>query len=45
MKKPAKSKSKEFTRADYKRLDRLTKSQKKAQALKVTPEYIDSLTK
>jgi hypothetical protein len=45
MKQPTKSKSKEFTKADYKRLDRLAKSQKKTQALKVTPEFIDSLTK
>jgi len=40
-----KSRSKKFTKTDYKRLDRLAKSQKKAKALKVTPEYIDSLTK
>jgi|CXWL01.1.fsa_nt_gi AbrB family looped-hinge helix DNA binding protein len=37
---------KKFTKADYKRLDRLAKSERKKNAAKkVTPQYIDSLTK
>ena len=41
-----KPKSKKFTKANYERLDRLVKSERKKNAAqKVTPEFIDSLTK